>query len=434
MFVYATAAAAIIAAIAIEPLGGSAAAKGPIPKTAWQPLCDRSSRLKQSQQAAKHVIENHGTSTAKAQQMAQRLGIYIETLSSQEQKKKFLPLFYAMLDKTQALRQADKQAADEAMQFLTHAMYTAGRIDEFGQLLLSTGTSAELTCIGDTGDSGLARSSAEAQFVGCTNAPGFETPSVTAKAAAAIANSGDTAAEVTARHHSTSKDCPLTGNSATDTPFHASGIWNGVTVNLAGGLATLDGTNTKVLAVTPHQQDATPTTTNSAAQWYHNKLKGSSTKITGNVGNITADDLISAPNLREYVKATFKIDEASVTQKITDLYGAAGGDFRKNFWQNIELAAVDEAASTNKKSEELIKIKDAKDLHVAAIYYRTKLWQTIDDQSQTIKKLQEKSENKNAKIEETTCNAAGDDQKKCDKLKDKGCVFNSKREDGKTVS
>nr|APD73068.1 variant surface glycoprotein 1125.229 [Trypanosoma brucei] len=430
MLAYTDLAAAVVITLTLASSVVNGAAKGPIPATTWEPLCKLSGQLKESQQAVKSVIGDITQSTTKASGLASRLELYIEQLSTTKERKIYLPFLYALKDETADLQAADATAAATSADYVTHAMYAAGRIDEFGEILLSTGKSSSKTCIGDTADAGLEKATAATRFQRCTARPLFDSEAVTAKSPAAVDSIAATPQTKTNNHHAATA-CPLTATGSADLPFHTGEIWEVQTISVAGGLATLGATNTVLKQISLAAAGGEPKDTLQAAARHHEMLKTQSEEIGFEIGNVSADSLISSPNFNAYVKVTYNLEDNAVAAKINELYGQQNSEFRKKFWKNIELVEVEEGASTKKKSEELIQIKDPKDLHVAAIYYRRKIWQTIDDQVETIKKLQAKSKNKNAKIEEATCNSAKDKQEACKKLEHKGCVFKENGAEGK---
>nr|AGH61040.1 variant surface glycoprotein 476 [Trypanosoma brucei] len=430
MLAYTDLAAAVVITLTLASTVVKPAAKGPIAAATWEPLCKLSGQLKESQQAVKSVIGDLARSTTKASGMASRLELYIDQLSTTKEKKTYLPFLYALKDKTADLQAADATAAQTSADYVTHAMYTAGRIDEFGEILLSTGKSSSKTCIGDTGDRGLAKNTAQERFASCMSKPMITTSTITAKTPSQVSSIKATEDDTTTGHHG-STACPLTAAGSADLPFQSGEIWDGESISVAGGLATLGATDTVLKQISLAPAGVEPKDALQAAARYHEMLKTQSEQIGFEKGNVSADSLISSPNFNAYVKVTYNLEDNAVAAKINELYGQQNSEFRKNFWKNIELVKVEEGASTKKKSEELIQIKDPKDLHVASIYYRTKIWQTIDDQVETIKKLQAKSENKNAKIEEATCNSAKDKQEACKKLEHKGCVFKENGAEGK---
>ncbi|RHW71647.1 Trypanosome variant surface glycoprotein (A-type) [Trypanosoma brucei equiperdum] len=408
-----------------------AAAKGPIKKESWTPLCALSKVLNASTKALRALISKITTRAHEAELMYSRLAVYTAALDDNEEKKMYLPFLLTLRERAEEHTEAMKGPLNHATESVTHALYVAGAIDEFASVLKQTAKDATHTCIGNTADTGLAAAEAATALAGCTASPGDNTLNAAGFAPDKLKLT-DNRLQLQEDTH-TAKDCFLTDDSAAGDAHHTTNL-NGAPLNLANGLLKLTDTQSTLIATAEPTQLSDATTAVSKAQWALKQLMGTRAATDKSKANLTADDLIGSSNFAAYVAKVYKVEQSAAAQLIDDKFGAAGSDFRKNFWTRIELMSAPAEATGLKQSSNLIDITDLKTLHLAQIYYKNQMWSKAAEQTKELKKLQRntnKQDSKSTEEKEKECSAAGDDQKACEKLKDKGCVFNKDGKHGK---
>ncbi|SCU70699.1 Trypanosome variant surface glycoprotein (A-type), putative [Trypanosoma equiperdum] len=301
-------------------------------------------------------------------------------------------------------------------------------------MLQSMGSATGQTCLATTSGTAAAKSTAASGFTWCQRT--FETtltgtpPDQLPDAAELLKPTADASQSTVG----SATDCPLTDCTATQNLLNGGGVLGKQTFTAANGKIEITETSAKF-----KKTDAANSATSAkqglqAAHYFLKELKDSDTQTKSDAGNKTANDIIKDLNFKEYLKKVLVAETLPDNSVIDTIYGKDTDDFRKAFWGHVEETVIPKEATGRTKDAKLGAINNLKELHLAAIYYQTQTWDKLAEKAETVKKLQDKSEKKDLKTAETTCNAAKDDREACENLKDKGCFFNSKREDGKTVS
>nr|APD72745.1 variant surface glycoprotein 1125.1288 [Trypanosoma brucei] len=409
-------------AVAVMQQVAEATAKGPIDQRVWGHACTLSAELKKASGATQGLINRIGDALDKQQLLSPKLNVFIHMQSSNKRKKELLPILYSLADAAPSSAAAAKQALTTALLYTTHATYEAGRLDEFGLLLQSMGSATGKTCIGSNSCAAETGEDVKTSFVGC------EAKLVTPLEASVPDSlpSPDALLEPTAdQTHSTggsATDCPLTDDTGTENLLNGGGVL---------GTTTFTAANAKFKKTDAAGCQASASQGLQATHYFLKELKDSDTRTKGAAGNKTADDIIKEQNFKEYLKKVLAAETLPDNSVIDTIYGKETDDFRKAFWGHVEETVIPKEATGRNEDTKLGAINTLKELHLATIYYQTQTWDTFAEQAETIKNIQDKGEKKYLKAAETTCNAAKDNQDECDKLKEKGCVFNKDGEKDK---
>nr|APD73464.1 variant surface glycoprotein 1125.1225 [Trypanosoma brucei] len=403
---------------------------GAIDARTWKPLCDLSQKLKKAPGSAIATVEAQGNSVDTTDLQQQRLQVYILQKALTEDVSKLLPLLYALADERRKQAKTTLPVIKTAIDYTAKAMHLAGEIDEFGEVLKQQGKTGSLTCLTDSSGRAAGLTTVQALFSGCNSMQPMAAVDLTS-AEAPTAEELLIQTDIQQDTADSDTKCPLTDAGAATDMFNSGSSHGSGEHTFAGGLFSLEAYKSTLKARPAPTESSTETRALQQVHCSLTQLHSEKSKLEAKAGNRTIEQLISSANVNSYFKQAARMSETPKNTDVDQVLGEASNEARQYFWGRVEDTKIPGEATGDSTEQALGKISDPKKLSLAAIYYQTKTWDIFAEQAETIKKLQEKSEKKDLKTAETTCNSAKDDEKTCEKLEDKGCVFNKDGEKGK---
>nr|APD75064.1 variant surface glycoprotein 1125.4860 [Trypanosoma brucei] len=411
---------ALLAALLHTTPRPNSAAKGyPLKQTAAAKLCVYSKTAKGQAARLKAALVNLQATAAAAEKMSLQHKL-LDLLQPTATQAATIMQMTAVAISRDAMQKTNTLAA-EATTLVSQAAYSAGRVDELISLMGQLKDSTTAYCIGADGANTASQTS---DYPGCELEKIAEIPAATVGVAAALNDAFGSTETITSNQNT---KCKLTGSPSAELEVAAA-----TDINLLGGALQVDqsgnfGNTKKFMAVAAEKP------------MLHN-MKTSNAAVETALGS-TAIDYTTDTALKAFLTAQKPSDflrvaviayynwppnkpERDFDEAIKQIFGITP-ETKESVYAELAKTATTDIHTVGAKQNKPILAINVQQLDQA-------IGATVEVMLQAPKPSIECSEKEAAaKQDEEECNAAGDDQKKCDKLKDKGCVFNLKGDEGK---
>ncbi|SCU73110.1 Trypanosome variant surface glycoprotein (A-type)/Trypanosome variant surface glycoprotein C-terminal domain containing protein, putative [Trypanosoma equiperdum] len=411
--------ALLAALLYTAPRTGSAAKGYPLKQTTAAKLCVYSKTAKGQPARLKAALKNVQTTAAAAAKLSLQHKL-LGLLHPAATKAATIMQMTADEIHRDAMHKINTLAA-EATTLVSQAAYSAGRVDELISLMGQLKDSTTAYCIGADGANSAPTSAA---YPGCEIAKIDDVPAAPNGVAAALNDAFGGTETITSNQNT---KCKLTGDPNTELEVVAA-----TNIDLLGGALQVDqsgnfGNSKKFMA-------------GAADKPILHNMKANNAAVEAALGS-TAIDYTTDTALKAFLTAqkpsaflkTAVIayynwpsnkPETDVDEAIKQIFGITPETKESVYAELAKTTTTDILTTGAKQSKPILAINEQQlDQAIGA---------TVEVMLQAPKPTIECSEKEAAaKQDEEECNAAGDDQKKCDKLKNKGCVFNLKGDEGK---
>nr|APD73066.1 variant surface glycoprotein 1125.225 [Trypanosoma brucei] len=174
----------------------------------------------------------------------------------------------------------------------------------------------------------------------------------------------------------------------------------------------------------------------SAKAWHEAwEARNSESKATDIAYTNETGNLDTRPTLKALVK-TLLLPKGSTEPnaektKLEALFGGLAADKTKTYLDMVDAEIIPAGIAGRTTETPLAKIHDTVELGDIFSNYEMIAAQNVVTLKKNLDAVRKKQETEAAENKEKICNAAKDDQKACEKLKNKGCVFNNDGEENK---
>nr|APD73164.1 variant surface glycoprotein 1125.362 [Trypanosoma brucei] len=402
-------------------------------KAFWQPLCDLSEDLNSATSSATGTLTSATQKLQLMQAAAMRTSIYILfNIGRQEVRAASLIHGYFLAKMRTAAQRLQTTDIPTLVEADGAANYLKGRLNEMLKLMVQT-TSSSHGCILDAAGTNSVTQTPQGTIdsVQCSlnRTPKLRDPTLGRQTDdTGFPNLAEGAAAAQT-HQDDDKRCRLTSGGTTNGISHtaaatsAIGLLDGYITTAADDVTESSLKNLKKISTLGAQNPA----------WQNAHLAMLTLEKDGSSSyNNETGDLDKMATLLEHTekvhvpKGNTKPDAAK--DKIKELFGDIKEAKWTEYMKKINEQTVPAQIAGLESAKKLGAIDDLQTLIVIHTHYLTKV---SNDFAELTEKLVTRETQQEATVTEKECNAAGDDKIECDKLKDKGCIYNSTGEASK---
>nr|APD73104.1 variant surface glycoprotein 1125.274 [Trypanosoma brucei] len=430
---------AAIIIVATLPTTTMAAERTGLLETAWKPLCKLTTELSKVSgemlSEGQEVISN----IQKIKAAEYKVSIYLakNPETPDLQQLTLLRAYYARKSNA-GLETYRTMGLATQLRSARAAAYLKGGIDEFLNLLESLKGGAQNKCLLTTNaDTAASRQGSKLSGEECelnmppaTPGPGTRTE-LTAAGYPNLQEGGG-ATHNTFQPTTGTGTCKLLSGHNTNGYPTTSDLDNPAKV--LRGYMTIP--NTQVEATLANMQAMGENHKTDAPAWHeawearNSESKARDIAYTNETGNLD-----TRPTLKALVK-TLLLPKGSTEPnaektKLEALFGGLTADKTKTYLDMVNAEIIPAGIAGRTTETPLAKIHDTVELGDILCYYEMIAAQNVVTLKKNLDAVSKKQETESAENKEKNCNAAKDDQKACEKLKNKGCVFNNDGEENK---
>ncbi|SCU72212.1 Trypanosome variant surface glycoprotein (A-type), putative [Trypanosoma equiperdum] len=264
-------------AVAVMQQVAEPIAKGPIDQRVWAHACTLSAELKKAAGATQGLINRIGDAVEKQQLLSARLNVFIQAQATSKRKKELLPMLYSLADTTTQAARLTKEPLATALLYAAHATYEAGRLDEFGLMLLKMGATSSATCLATDDGTAAEKAAVKTSFAGCEAKFGAALAATNPSELPDAAELLKPADDVQQNTGSGASDCPLTDGTGTETLLHGSGVLGTTTFKAANDKIEITTASAKFKKTAAATSAETANQGLQAAHYFLKELKDSDT-------------------------------------------------------------------------------------------------------------------------------------------------------------